>query len=406
MRDGRRGWAGLGLGLLLLAACSGDIGGARPDGSTGPDGLAAGDGGGGRDRRVTADRGGGDDGGGQDLAPGSGGPGPGPDGAPPTDTPLPSDTPLPTDGGPPPVDGGPGPDGTVQPGASPQLGGCAVFPPDDDWNLDVSEVTPDDTWTTRLQTFVGSGVNLHPDFGGTDFGIPINIVPQDQTPLGITFFESPDESDPSPYPFPGSATAQIEGGTPTACSGDCHVLVLQQGSCKLYEGYACQFSGGWQCANGAVWDLTRLSYGQRTVGWTSADAAGLSITAGLLRLDEVMAGEVKHAIRFTTRCTINSFVRPATHRAVPRGCDPADPDAPPMGLRVRLSSGFDGSGFSAATQVVLTAMKTHGMIIADNGSNFFFQGERNAAWPDTLIDELKQVPASAFEAVAVGPLMP
>lgn len=301
------------------------------------------------------------------------------------------------------VDGPVGPDGMVMPGQSPVIGGCGVFPPDDDWNVDVTEVPTDAEWTQKLQTFVG-GVNIHPDFGG-GAGIPINLVSQDQPLLDVSFDVSPDESDPPPYPFPDPSTAQIEGGTPTDCSGDCHLLAVQQGTCKIYEGYACQFSDKWHCDNGAVWDMTRPSYGQRMKTWTSADAAGLSVTAGLLRYDEVMAGEVKHAIRFTTHCTIDRFVRPATHRAVPRDCDPNDPNAPPMGLRVRLRADFDTSSFSAQTQTVLTAMKKHGMILADNGSDFFFQGEV-APWPDALIEELKQVPSTAFEAVQVPPLEP
>jgi hypothetical protein len=288
---------------------------------------------------------------------------------------------------------------------SPTLGGCEMFPPGDEWNMDVSGATVDAGWTQKLMTFVnGSTLKLHPDFGGSQYGIPINIVPQNQAMVPITFDSWPSESDPGPYPFPGPSTAKIEGGTPTSCSGDCHVLTLLQGTCKVYEGYACEYTSSWHCANGAVWDLTQLSYGQRTKGWTSADAAGLSVTAGLLRYDEVMAHSVRHAIRFTTACTIDKFVKPATHKAVPGSCDPNDPNAPPMGLRVRMKASFDDASLSAEGKAVTAAFKKYGMIIADNGSNFFFQGELDASWPDALISELKTIPANAFEVVAVPPL--
>ena len=176
--------------------------------------------------------------------------------------------------------------------------------------------------------------------------------------------------------------------------------VDQQGTCQLYEGYACRYESGWICANGAKWDLTRNSQGQRPDGWTSADAAGLSIYAGLARYEEVMAGEITHAIRFTLPCTSNARVPPATHQAVPGGCS-SRPAAPPMGLRVRLKANYDISGFDPVVQVFLRAFKKHGLILADNGgssSTFFFQSEDSASWPD-VINDLKMVPVSAFEAV-------
>jgi hypothetical protein len=291
--------------------------------------------------------------------------------------------------------------GGAAPGASPMIGGCAVFPPDDDWNVDVSAMPADDTWTERLRNMVGE-VNLHPDFGA-EYGLPINVVPESQPMVQIALDGYADESDPLPYPFPDPGVALIEGGDPTDCSGDCHLLVLHQGSCKLYEAYACQHSDTWHCSNEATWDLKRASYGQREKGWTSADAAGLSVTAGLLRLDEVLAGEVKHAIRFTTSCTRNNFVKPATHLAVPGSCDPDDPNSPPMGLRVRLRADFDVSGFAKEVRVILAGFKKHGMILADNGSNFYFQGE-TADWPDVVIEELKTISSNEFEAVQVPPL--
>jgi hypothetical protein len=193
---------------------------------------------------------------------------------------------------------------------------------------------------------------------------------------------------------------KVEGGTAQDCDGDCHVLVVQQGACMLYEGYACSYDGGWRCGGEATWDLSRDSYGQREEGWTSADAAGLAITAGLVRYDEVQAGEMRHAIRFTVECTRGSHVRPASHHAVPGGCDPDDPNAPPMGLRVRLRADYDLSSLSAPARVVARAMQTYGMILADNGSNFYFQGDDNPGWTEAEVEPLKTIPASAFEVVS------
>src|SRR6187399_2176734 len=208
------------------------------------------------------------------------------------------------------------------------IGGCDVFPADDDWNTDISGADVDADWTRRLMNIVGN-VRLHPDYGGDAselYGIPIDVVPEDQTPLKITF-DYDDESDPGPYPFRGPDDAKIEGGSATDCDGDCHVLVVQQGTCQLYEGWACLYDSEWHCGSGAKWDLTKIAYGQRPKGWTSADAAGLPITPGLVRYDEVRAGSINHAIRFTVDCTRDNFVKPGTHHA--STCD--DADAPPMG---------------------------------------------------------------------------
>jgi hypothetical protein len=293
------------------------------------------------------------------------------------------------------------------PGTPGKVGGCTVFTSDDAWNRDVSGETADATWTDRLQKLVGSGKKLHPDYGNAPpehYGIPINVVPASQAKVAVTFDDYPDESDNGPYPFPDPGTAKIEGGTPSNCSGDCHFIVVQSGDCMLYEGYACSYANGWHCANGAKWDLSKNSYGQRPKGWTSADAAGLAIMPGLVRLDEVRAGKMNHAIRFTLACSRPNFVVPATHEAVPGSCDPSDPNAPPMGFRVRLRAGFDVSSLSKSAQVVANAMKTYGMILADNGSNFFFQGEDNPGWTEDDVEPLKTIPASEFEALVPGTL--
>jgi hypothetical protein len=294
-------------------------------------------------------------------------------------------------------------------GCTPRVGSCNVFPRDDPWNRDISSAAVDQTWTTRIHALVG-GANLHPDYGvdgSTLYGIPINVVPATQPAVPITFDWYEDESDPGPYPFPGPSTIAIEGQSPTECDGDCHVLVVQEGTCTLYEGYACEHQGdGWHCGNGAKWDLTRTSYGQRPDGWTSADAAGLPIMSGLVRYAEVRAGAINHAIRFTVPCTRPNYVAPGTHYAVPGGCDEDDPNAPPMGLRVRLRADFNDSAFPASARVVTTAMKRYGMILADNGSSFYFQGDANPGWTEDDIEPLKDIPATAFEAVDVPPLEP
>jgi hypothetical protein len=281
-----------------------------------------------------------------------------------------------------------------------------VFTGADDWNTDISGATADATWTANVLALAGD-IHLHPDFGNyqTDvYGIPINVVPQNQPMVPVTFDWYADESDPGPYPIPDPAQVKIEGGTPDSCGGDCHLLVVQQGTCMLYEGYACQYQNGWHCGNGAKWDLTKLSYGQRTMGWTSADAAGLPIMPGLIRYDEVAAGEIRHAIRFTMSCSQDKYVKPATHFAVPSSCSNS-PQDPPMGLRVRLKQSFDISSFNQTAKVILTAMKKYGLILADNGSNFYFQGDTNPGWNDDL-DALKQVPVSEFEAIVPPPLQP
>ncbi len=287
----------------------------------------------------------------------------------------------------------------------PSIGGCPVFPADDPWNQDVLDAVVDEDWTTRLQSF--TDVDLHPDFGNVEdehFGIPINVVPEGTTRVSISF-DFDDESDAGPYPIPDPDEVLVEGGSGRDCSGDCHILVVEQGACTLFEAFGCLFDGGWRCGSGAIFDMARVSEGQRPLGLTSADAAGLSITAGLARYDEAAAGLIPHALRFTTHCTQNHFVSPASHHAVPEGCDDDDDGAPPMGLRVRLRSDFSEVGFSPIPLAFIHAMKIHGMILADNGSDFFFQSADDPRWTDDL-DELKDIPSSAFEAVDVGLFLP
>ncbi len=295
---------------------------------------------------------------------------------------------------------GGGSGGATSGGLGGVVGTCPLFTNDDPWNADVSGKTVDTANTTKVQALLGA-VNIHPDFG-SNFGIPFNTVPATQAGLPITFSAYPDESDPGPYPFPPPATAIIEGGDAMNCSGDCHMIAVQLGSCQLYEGYGCNYSNGWTCANGAHWDLTKKSQGQRPSGWTSADAGGLPIYAGLARYSEYLAGQITHAIRFTLPCTSDVMVPPATHEAVPGGGCSTNPNAPPMGLRIRLKASFDITGYTPTAQLFLKAFKKYGLILADNGgksSTLYFQSEQNASWSDDEINDLKRVPVTAFEAV-------
>jgi len=296
-----------------------------------------------------------------------------------------------------------------------------VFSADDPWRRDVTQAPGDPTWTAAL--YRGAiKKSLHPDFGNSGaevYGIPINVVPAEQSKLPVTF-DYADESDPGPYPFPAPGSALVEGGSATSCDGDCHVLVVQQGSCTLYEGWACHHAGGWQCGSGAKFDLTRSSYGQRPPRFTSADAAGLAITPGLVRFSEVAAGSVRHAIRFTMHCTQDGYIEPASHFAVPSGsggCPPRSAQEsvaayherlraggfPPMGLRVRLKSTYPIDSLPGQAKIIARAMVTYGMILADNGSDYYFQGDVAPGWNDEL-NALKTIPGDAFEVLAPGPI--
>jgi hypothetical protein len=242
----------------------------------------------------------------------------------------------------------------------------------------------------------GAAAKLHPDFGSDPtYGIPWVSVAGAQPKVPITF-DYADESDPGPYPIPNDAP--IEGG-PTA-SGDRHVLVIDKDACKLYEMFDSHFtSPGWKAGSGALFDLR--SNALRKDGWTSADAAGLPIFPGLARLAEAQKGEITHALRFTAQSTQAAYVHPATHLA----SNKTDPNLPPMGLRVRLKASYDLAAVTGTSKVILTALKKYGMFLADNGSNWYISGETNTAWNDDDLNQMKKVPASAFEVVKLGTLM-
>ncbi len=288
--------------------------------------------------------------------------------------------------------GGTGSDQTTQTGV-PMIGGCAIFPADSPWNTPVTSLPVRSDSATFIAS-IGSSSPLHPDVGGGgQYGIPFNVVPGTQTNVPITYTAYGDESDPGPFPIPANAT--VENGS------DKHVLVLQQATCMLYELFDASkdaAGSGWSAGSGAKWDLS--SNAHRPLGWTSADAAGLPILPGLVRYDEVAAGSVNHAIRFTAPRTQKGYILPATHQA-----GSSDASLPPMGLRVRLKANYDISGLTGEAKVIATAMKKYGMILADNGSSWFFQGASDPRWNDDDLNQLKVIPGSAFEAVDTGAIM-
>jgi hypothetical protein len=281
------------------------------------------------------------------------------------------------------------------------LGGCSIFPADNPWNTRIDDATKfpvHPQWST-YKANMSLTKGLHPDWGDwtTDhYGIPWQTVPAGQAKVPMTF-QYADQSDPGPYPFP--ANAKVEGGA--GSGGDMHVLVIDRATCALYETWSSTFvTPGWQCGSGARFDLG--SNALRADGWTSADAAGLPILPGLVKVSEVQAGAVQHAIRFTMARTQQAYIHPAVHAA-----GNADATLPPMGLRLRLKASFDLSKFTGASHVVLLALQQYGVILADNGSDWYLSGDSDDAWTplmDGLVTDLKQVHGSDFEAVDTGPI--
>lgn len=281
------------------------------------------------------------------------------------------------------------------------LNGFLPFPADNAWNQNIASA-PVDPNSAAIINFIGANDSLHPDFGageynGSSIGIPYIVVDSKQTPVAINFTAYGDESDPGPMPVP--ADAPIEG-YPNPGSGDRHVLVLDNSICWLYELYSSysQTDGSWNVASATAWDL--LADEQRPLTWTSADAAGLSVFAGLARYDEVAGGEIKHALRFTLQNSRAAFVPPASHWAATS----TNANAAPMGMRLRLKASFDISQFSAANQVILKALQQYGMIMADNGSNMYISGAPDDRWNNDDLHNLGQITASDFEVVKMNPI--
>jgi len=286
-------------------------------------------------------------------------------------------------------------------GQGASLNGFLPFPADNAWNQDISAAAVDPN-SDAIINFIGQDVGLHPDFGsglynGSSIGIPYSVVSGTQSLVNIDFSAYGDESDPGPMPIP--ANAQIEG-YPNPGDGDRHVLVIDNANCFLYELYSSypNNDGSWNVGSAAVWDLQNDE--QRPWTWTSADAAGLSIFAGLIRYDEVAAGKIQHAIRFTLPQTAAAMVPPASHWA----STSSNPIAPPMGMRMRLKASYDISGYSANVQVILTALQKYGIILADNGSAMYLSGAPDDRWNNDDLHNLSSVPASAFEVVKMSPI--
>jgi hypothetical protein len=282
------------------------------------------------------------------------------------------------------------------------LHGKKIFPSDNPWNQDISTV-PVDPNSANLIASIGLNTGLHPDFGtvynGAPNGIPYVVVSATQSLVTINFTAYGDESDPGPYPVPPNAP--IEGGPNS--SGDRHVLVIDRDHWKLYElGYAFPISNGasWNADCGATFDLN--SNALRPAGWTSADAAGLPIFPGLVRYDEaVEQGQITHALRFTVQNTRHAYIYPARHFA----SNKTDPNLPPMGMRVRLKASFDISGFPPEVQVILRALKKYGMIVADNGSNWYISGAPDPRWSDDNLGMLGSIKGSNFEVLQMGTIV-
>jgi hypothetical protein len=272
----------------------------------------------------------------------------------------------------------------------------AVFPADNPWNTDISAYAVHVNSADFIRS-IGADGELHPDFGtvwdGAPNGIPYVAVPGSQPSVPINYTAYGAESDPGPFPIPDDAP--IQGGS--NANGDRHVIAIDRDNHMLYELYkAYKTASGWDAESGAKWNLN--SNAVRPKNWTSADAAGLPIFPGLVRYLEVQQGEIKHALRFTVEKTQRGFIFPARHFA----SDSNDQDLPPMGLRLRLKAGVDISGFSGVNQIILRALKKYGMIVADNGSNWFISGAPDSRWNDDDLHNLHQLHGRDFEVIESG----
>lgn len=282
---------------------------------------------------------------------------------------------------------------------STSLAGCSVFPPDNAWNLDVSDLPVHPDSETFINS-IGRGDHVHPDFGteweGAPIGIPFITVDDRQPDVPIVFTAYGDESDAGPYPVP--MDAPVEGGPEG--DGDRHVIVIDASDCTLHELYRAFPEGNeWRADSGAVFDLTRND--EHPYGFTSADAAGLPIFPGLVRYDEVvLEGELRHAVRFTASRTRRALIAPARHHA---GASD-DPSLPPMGLRLRMKQSYDCTDYSEPARVICAGLKRHGLLLADNGSDWYLSGAPDPRWDDDALGDLKQVTGDAFEVVETGPI--
>ncbi len=289
---------------------------------------------------------------------------------------------------------------TATTATGPRFPACPIFPADNFWNRKV-DTLPVASNSAAIVQSIGLNGYVHADFGsglwdGGPIGIPVTTVSR-ATPRSQVSFDYADESDPGPYPIP--ANVAIEGGP--GADGDRHAILFQRDRCRLYELFALRREGGgWAAGSGATWDLR--SNALRPAGWTSADAAGLPILPGLARYDEVARGRIDHALRFTVSQSRRAYVWPARHYASTL----TSPSLPPMGLRLRLQQSYPIAGFPPQARVVLQALKEYGMVVADNGSNWFVSGEPHPGWSNDDLHSLHQVRGSAFEVVDTSSLGP
>jgi hypothetical protein len=275
---------------------------------------------------------------------------------------------------------------------------CPVFPASNPWNRPVDRLPrlPD---SDRIVAAIGVDDRVHADFGsglwdGGPIGIPITVVRAGQRKVRVRF-EYAAESDRGPYPIPNGV--RVEGGA--NADGDRHALIVDRDRCRLYELFALRREGDrWRAGSGAIWDLR--SNRLRPAGWTSADAAGLPILPGLARYEEVARGRIDHALRFTVGRTRRAYVWPARHFA----SDLTDPALPAMGMRFRLKAGFDTGPFPRQARIVLEALKRYGMVVADNGSDWYVSGAPDPRWSNDQLHTLHRVPGSAFEVVDTASL--
>jgi hypothetical protein len=282
----------------------------------------------------------------------------------------------------------------------PRVGGCTVFPANNPWNQRVDKLPVASNSDTIVRS-IGVDKGMHADFGsgiynGGPIGIPYTTVGKGQKKVKVKFGYA-DESDKGPYPIPPNAP--IEGGR--SSGGDRHVIVVDRSACKLYELYAAypvSRGASWRAGSGATWSLRSNHLRPKT--WTSADAAGLPILPGLARYDEVKRGAINHALRFTVSRTRNTFVYPARHQA----SSDSSPRLPPMGLRLRLKAGFPVSHYPRQSRIVLRALQRYGMIVADNGSDWYVSGAPNRGWNNDDLHSLGAVKGSNFEVVNTSSL--
>ena len=291
--------------------------------------------------------------------------------------------------------------GSAQALRLPSAPACPIFPANNAWNERVDKL-PVAASSATLIASIGLDTGLHPDFGsglydGRPIGIPFDVVSRPTPRMRVTF-DYADESDRVAYPIPKSV--HIEGGRNS--TGDRHAILVDTSACRLYELYALypKAGGGWKAGSGATWSLR--SNAVRPAGWTSADAAGLPIFPGLARYDEVSRGVIDHALRFTVEHTRRAYVYPARHYA----SSSDDPSLPPMGLRVRLKASVDISGFPRQARIVLQALKTYGMIVADNGSNWYISGVPDPHWSNDDLHTIGRITGSDFEVVDTSSLHP